>query len=143
MRNIANIKTVQTDAPKKEYYQNTNRTTEWTANYNTSINGVHNITGLLGYSYQDFEYEQFSAENKNFLTDVFGTNNLEAGGYLKDGKAEMKSKKETSKLIAFFAAPTIITTVNTWPAPLSAVKVPRSSERTTNGLGSPLSAQAG
>ena len=35
---------------KKEYYQNTNRTTEWTANYNTSINGVHNITGLLGYS---------------------------------------------------------------------------------------------
>ena len=88
---------------KKEYYQNTNRTTEWTANYNTSINGVHNITGLLGYSYQDFEYEQFSAENKNFLTDVFGTNNLEAGGYLKDGKAEMKSKKETSKLIAFFA----------------------------------------
>lgn len=115
---------------KKEYYQNTNRTTEWTANYNTSINGVHNITGLLGYSYQDFEYEQFSAENKNFLTDVFGTNNLEAGGYLKDGKAEMKSKKETSKLIAFFAVPTIITTVNTWPAPLSAVKVPRSSERT-------------
>ena len=90
---------------KKEYYQNTNRTTEWTANYNTSINGVHNITGLLGYSYQDFEYEQFSAENKNFLTDVFGT--------------------------------------NTWPAPLSAVKVPQSSERTTNGLGSPPSAQAG
>ena len=40
---------------KKEYYQNTNRTTEWTANYNTSINGVHNITGLLGYSYQDFQ----------------------------------------------------------------------------------------
>ena len=37
------------------------------------------------------------------MTDVFGTNNLEAGGYLKDGKAEMKSKKETSKLIAFFA----------------------------------------
>lgn len=69
------------------------RRPEWTANYNTSINGVHNITGLLGYSYQDFEYEQFSAENKNFLTDVFGTNNLEAGGYLKDGKAEMKSKK--------------------------------------------------
>ena len=29
-----------TNGRQKEYYQNTNRTTEWTANYNTSINGV-------------------------------------------------------------------------------------------------------
>lgn len=87
----------------KEYSKNTNRTTEWTANYVTSIDNVHNITGLLGYSYQDFDFEKFNAENKNFLTDVFETNNIGAGGYLKDGKATMSSEKKTSKLIAFFA----------------------------------------
>lgn len=87
----------------KEYLKHTNKTMEWTANYVTSIHGVHNITGLLGYSYQDFDYEQFSMRNKDFLTDVFETNNMGAGGYLKDGKAEMGSEKKTSKLIAFFA----------------------------------------
>lgn len=33
----------------KQYKKDTNKTMEWTANYVTSINGVHNITGLLGY----------------------------------------------------------------------------------------------
>lgn len=87
----------------KQYLKNTNKTMEWTANYMTSLNGVHNITGLLGYSYQDFDYEMFSMSNMDFLTDVFETNNIGAGGYLKEGKAEMGSVKETSKLIAFFA----------------------------------------
>ena len=87
----------------KQYKKDTNKTMEWTANYVTSINGVHNITGLLGYSYQDFNYEMMEMRNKDFLTDVFETNNIGSGGYLQDGKAEMKSEKETSKLIAFFA----------------------------------------
>lgn len=87
----------------KQYLKNTNKTMEWTANYVTSINGVHNITGLLGYSYQDFNYEMMEMRNKDFLTDVFETNNIGAGGYLQKGKAEMKSEKKTSKLIAFFA----------------------------------------
>ena len=87
----------------KKYWLQTNKTMEWTANYTTSINGVHNITGLLGYSYQDFSEEFFSAKNFGFLTDAFESNNLNAGSYLKDGMADMRSEKKTSKLIAFFA----------------------------------------
>lgn len=87
----------------KKYWLQTNKTMEWTANYTTSIHNVHHITGLLGYSYQDFDEEFFSAKNFGFLTDAFESNNLFAGSYLKDGLADMRSEKKTSKLIAFFA----------------------------------------
>ncbi|MDR2859201.1 MAG: TonB-dependent receptor [Mediterranea sp.] len=88
---------------EKEYLKWANRTFEWTANYNTSIGGIHNITGLLGYSYQDFDYEQMRMTNWGFLTDAFTTHNIEAGSYLKAGRAEMASDKTLSTLIAFFA----------------------------------------
>ncbi|MCC8199900.1 MAG: TonB-dependent receptor [Tannerellaceae bacterium] len=84
------------------YLNNTNKTMEWTANYNTSIN-LHNLTGLLGYSYQDFTEEYFAQVNNNFLTDAFGPYNMEGGSYLKQGLAKMESHKDYSKLIAFFA----------------------------------------
>lgn len=79
-----------------------NKTFEWTANYVKSFNNVHNLTAMIGYSYQDFIYEMMFMRNKGFLTDAFGTNNMEAGSYLKDGRAEMKSRKTKSTLIAFF-----------------------------------------
>lgn len=87
---------------EKKYEKWTNRTFEWTADYNTSIMGVHNITGLLGYSFQDFEYEKMRMKNWDFLTDAFETHNIGAGGYLKEGRAEMESQKTLSTLIAFF-----------------------------------------
>lgn len=87
----------------KKYLLSTNKTMEWTANYVTSINNVHNLTALLGYSYQDFATEWFNAKNNGFLTDAFETNNMGAGSYLKDGLADIRSNKTTSKLIAFFA----------------------------------------
>lgn len=96
------IKNSSSGEAKKRYEQDTNKTLEWTADYNTSI-GSHNITGLLGYSYQDFTNDWFSARNWGFITDAFESNNLEAGSYLKEGRAEMKSSKQESKLIAFFA----------------------------------------
>ncbi len=97
------IKNGDNGSAEKKYSSTTNKTMEWTANYVTSINNVHNITALLGYSYQDFESEWFSAKNSGFLTDAFESNNLGAGSYLKDGLAEMESNKTSSKLIAFFA----------------------------------------
>lgn len=87
---------------EKKYEKWSNRTFEWTADYNTSIDGVHNITALLGYSYQDFEYERMRMKNWNFLTDAFESHNIGSGGYLKEGRAEMESNKNLSKLIAFF-----------------------------------------
>ena len=86
----------------KRYEKWTNRTLEWTADYVKSFNDVHNLTAMIGYSYQDFEYEMMRMKNQGFLTDAFETNNMEAGSYLKDGRANMNSKKTKSSLIAFF-----------------------------------------
>lgn len=86
----------------KRYEKWTNRTLEWTADYVKSFSDVHNLTAMIGYSYQDFEYEMMRMKNQGFLTDAFETNNMEAGSYLKDGRANMNSKKTKSSLIAFF-----------------------------------------
>ncbi len=57
---------------------------------------------LGGYSYQDFTYDQFSAENYDFTTDATGWHDLGGGGFLDEGRANMGTYKESSKLIAFF-----------------------------------------
>ena len=52
-----------------------------------------------GYSYQEFNYEEFDAENRNFPTDAFLTNNLGAGDYQKlDGRLGMNSTKNNRLL---------------------------------------------
>lgn len=78
----------------------TDRTFEWTADYNKTID-KHFFSVMGGYTYQDFMYEYFYAKNMGFITDAFGANNLVAGTYLKEGLAEMASSKESNKLIAF------------------------------------------
>ncbi|MFA6867337.1 MAG: TonB-dependent receptor, partial [Clostridia bacterium] len=97
------IKSGENGIANKSYEKWTNQTFEWTTTYNHTFENVHNVKGLLGYSYQDFDYQMMGMENKNFLTDVFKTNNMEAGSYLKDGKAGMSSKRTKSSLIAYFA----------------------------------------
>jgi TonB-linked SusC/RagA family outer membrane protein len=87
---------------EKEYRKWKNRTFEWTADYNKTFGQVHNVSGLLGYSFQDFDYEQMRMRNMGFLTDAFTTHNIGAGSYLKEGLAEMESNKTKSTLIAFF-----------------------------------------
>ena len=55
-----------------------------------------------GYSYQEFNWEKFNAENMNFPTDAFLYNNLGAGDYNKaDGRLGMESDKNKEKTIAF------------------------------------------
>jgi TonB-linked SusC/RagA family outer membrane protein len=88
---------------EKLFYKWANRTFEWTVDYNAKFANVHNLTALLGYSYQDFDYEQARMQNQGYLTDAFGTNNMTAGSYLKQGLALMESDKTLSSLIAFFA----------------------------------------
>lgn len=79
----------------------TDWTLEWLGNYSFKID-KHDFKIMGGYSYQEFNYETFEADNRNFPTDVFLTNNLEAGDYQKvEGRLGMKSKKEQEKTIAF------------------------------------------
>lgn len=76
-------------------------TLEWTGNYNFRIDR-HDFKLMAGYSYQEFDHEEFSAENRNFPTDVFETNNLDAGDYMKvQGRNGMNSDKSQEKTIAF------------------------------------------
>jgi len=74
---------------------------EGTANYKKVV-GSHVFSLLGGYSYEDRSYEDFWAENKDFISDAQRYHDLSAGGGLAEGKAAMDSYKKTEKLIAFF-----------------------------------------
>ena len=55
-----------------------------------------------GYSYQQFDYEWFSASNRDFPSDAFLYNYLQGGEYEKvNGRLGMESHKEEEKTIAF------------------------------------------
>ena len=79
----------------------TNRTLETIIDYAKSF-GNHRFTLMAGYSYQDFMGEHYLARNMDFASDDFLWNNMGAGSYLKQGKAEIVSGKNSNKLIAFF-----------------------------------------
>lgn len=79
----------------------TNRTFEMTFNYNQQF-GDHQVKAVGGYSYQDFENDEFSGQNMGFITDAFGADNIGAGSYLTRGQATLSSYFASSKLISFF-----------------------------------------
>lgn len=62
--------------------------------------GKHKVNAVLGYSWQKYMGENFSAANRDFATDAFSYNNLGAGLDLKVG--DVSSYKSSSKLISFF-----------------------------------------
>lgn len=76
-------------------------TLEWLGNYSFKID-KHDFKIMGGYSYQEFNYEMFFAENMDFPNDAFTWNYLEGGRWNKaDGRLGMESKKEKEKTIAF------------------------------------------
>lgn len=68
------------------------------------IFGKHKVNAIVGYSYQDFTNESFSAQNRNFATDLFSYNNLGAGNKLQP--SDVSSKKESNRLISFYGRAT-------------------------------------
>ncbi len=54
---------------------------ETTLNYARRF-GSHDINLLGGYSYEDYHYQQAFAQNRYFVTNLFGFNNLSAGEQL-------------------------------------------------------------
>ena len=60
----------------------------------------NNINLLAGYSYEDNTYQNLGAQNRQFVTDLFGFNNLSAGENLRSG--DVWSGKNMNKLISFF-----------------------------------------
>ncbi|MFV0390280.1 MAG: SusC/RagA family TonB-linked outer membrane protein, partial [Paludibacteraceae bacterium] len=69
-----------------------------TASYNTLLNEKHNVGALIGYEFQKFAYDGFSAIVTNFYTDAFGSNNLGAA----QGIPSVNSSKSQNVLASYF-----------------------------------------
>lgn len=79
---------------------------ELTAQYNKEI-GAHKFSVLGGYSYNETDFEELWIDNYGFQDDYFGGwHNIGIGSALKDGKANIGSKKTPTNLIAFFGRAT-------------------------------------
>lgn len=81
------------------------KTFEITADYKQKFADKHEVTGLLGYSYQYSTAERFSMSNSGFTTDAFLDWNMGAGTAVSNDKLprpELVSFKEDNKLISFF-----------------------------------------
>lgn len=76
-------------------------TLEWLGNYSFKID-KHDVKIMGGYSYQEFNFEKFYAENADFPSDAFLWNNLDAGKWNnQSGRLGMDSEKNKEKTIAF------------------------------------------
>ena len=62
------------------------------------------MTLLGGYSYEDNYYQNSGAQNRQFVTDFFGYNNLQAGENLRP--SDVWSGKNMTRLISFFGRAT-------------------------------------
>lgn len=86
--------------------QTSNRTQndmmEITAQYANHLNG-HNIDGLLGYSWNNYNYRYSSMNNYNFPSDDYTYNNMGVGTALTEGKAGMSTSQNSSRLVGWFA----------------------------------------
>lgn len=79
---------------------------ELTAQYNKEL-GAHKFSILGGYSYNETDYEELWIDNYGFQDDYFGGwHNIGIGSALKDGKANIGSKKTPTNLIGFFGRAT-------------------------------------
>lgn len=77
---------------------------ELTSRYHTTINNMHRIDALVGYSYLYHEDDGFKAGNGNFSSLAFLWNNLGNGSLIQeeDRHASMGSNRSSSKLVGFF-----------------------------------------
>lgn len=81
------------------------KTFEITADYKQKFADKHEVTGLLGYSYQYSTVELFNMSNSGFTTDAFLDWNMGAGTAVSNDKLPrpgLASFKEDNKLISFF-----------------------------------------
>lgn len=112
----------------------TDWTLEWLGNYSFKINDEHDFKIMGGYSYQQFDYEWFSASNRDFPSDAFLYNYLQGGEYEKvNGRLGMESHKEEEKTIAFWGVLIITGMTYSCLQDLYAMKVTLSLVKIING----------
>ncbi len=82
-----------------------NNMVELTADWRKQF-GQHNVSAIVGYNYEDNTRENYGVSNRDFPTDSYTYNKLEAGMGLSKGTASMSSYKNSDKLIGMFARAT-------------------------------------
>ncbi|HQB27627.1 MAG TPA: SusC/RagA family TonB-linked outer membrane protein [Paludibacter sp.] len=95
------------DTRNGEVWRNTKfdelKTFELLADYSFTINQSHKTTMLMGYSYQEHNWEGFNLYNYDYPTELLSYNKPGLGLALKEGNAGMDGYKAKSKLISGFA----------------------------------------
>ncbi|TCS85520.1 iron complex outermembrane receptor protein [Anseongella ginsenosidimutans] len=84
---------------KRESWTADKQLIETTLNYELTT-GEHDLNFLAGYSYEDNNYQRSGAQNRQFVTDFFGSDNLGAGENLRP--ADVWSEANMFKLASFF-----------------------------------------
>jgi TonB-linked SusC/RagA family outer membrane protein len=79
--------------------RNTDYLLDATLTYKKDLFKNHRLTALAGYAYQKFTKEHLEGGNSDFITDVFGPNNLGAGG---DLTKSVGSGKSVTKYLSYF-----------------------------------------
>lgn len=70
-----------------------------TLTYSKRLFGNHQLKVMGGYAYQKFISEKLYGANSNFVSDVFGVNNLQGGG---DLTKAIESNKSITKYLSYF-----------------------------------------
>ena len=86
---------------RRWYDENSFQLFESTINYLTDISGA-SLQILGGYSHQSFNWQGFSAEGGDFITDAFTYNNLGASKDFNEGIGSLYSYQNMGTLVAFF-----------------------------------------
>ena len=74
---------------------------ELTADYHKVFN-AHEITGLVGYSWRNNNFQDYWMQNWDFPTDDYTYNNMGSGLALKRGEAVQNSEQTENKLVGYF-----------------------------------------
>ncbi|MDN5284926.1 MAG: TonB-dependent receptor [Mucilaginibacter sp.] len=78
--------------------QNINWLNENTLTYTNTINKIHSITALVGYTYQKFQFNSNTATSQSLITNNLGTDNLGAGANL--SSASGSNARQISSFLA-------------------------------------------
>lgn len=101
-KHISTIRNSKNGYASKKTVESKDNLLEITSQYKEQF-GKHDVTGLVGYSYQNNVYERSAMANWDFPSDQYTYNNMEAGAALKRGEATQVTNKQEHTLIGFFA----------------------------------------
>jgi len=109
-KNINGVQNSNAGVPLRGYVGNsalralesvTDKQLETTLSYSTKVSSNSNLNLLAGYTYQDVVNDGFGVQNNNFLSDIFGADNIGSGLGIRTNPGFIGSYKNEYKLVSF------------------------------------------